>query len=54
MFKRHKRFRFTATELIELEKADAQLAAATKTIQSLLKLRMEIIASEELPSSLKP
>lgn len=52
--KRYKKFRLNPAEITELEKAEAQLKAATQTVNSLLNRRVEIIISEELPSSLKP
>ncbi|MGO4746726.1 helix-turn-helix domain-containing protein [Serratia quinivorans] len=54
IYKRHKRFRLNPAEITELEKAEVQLQALTKTIHSLLERRMEITLNEELPSSLKP
>jgi transcriptional regulator with XRE-family HTH domain len=52
--KRYKKFRFNPAELTELERAEAQLQAVTQTIHSLLNRRIEIIISEDLPSSLMP
>lgn len=52
--KRHKRFRFNPAEISELERAEVQLQAAAQTIHSLLNRRMDILISEDLPSSLKP
>lgn len=54
MYQRHKKFRFTAAEMIELERAGAQLEAARLTIESLLNRRQEVLLNDELPSSLKP
>lgn len=51
---RHKRFRFNPAEISELERAEVQLQAAAQTIHSLLNRRMDILISEDLPSSLKP
>ena len=52
--KRYKKFRLNPAEITELEKAEAQLKAATQTVHSLLNRRVDIIISEELPSSMKP
>lgn len=52
--KRHKRFRFNPGEISELERAEVQLQAAAQTIHSLLNRRMDILISEDLPSSMKP
>jgi transcriptional regulator with XRE-family HTH domain len=52
--KRHKKFRINPSEIAELERLEAQLISATNTINLLLNRRIEILVSEELPSSLKP
>ncbi|EQB98952.1 helix-turn-helix domain-containing protein [Photorhabdus temperata] len=51
---RYKKFRLNPAEITELERAETQLLAVTQTIHSLLNRRVEILVSEELPSSLKP
>lgn len=52
--KRHKKFRFSVSEITELEKAECELKRVLDTVSSLLNRRTEIIISDDLPSSLKP
>ncbi|SHH68827.1 helix-turn-helix domain-containing protein [Pectobacterium carotovorum] len=52
--KRHKKFRFTPSEVTELERIVSNLTSLTDTIASLLNRRTEIMLNEEIPSSLKP
>lgn len=52
--KRYKKFRFSPSELSGLEKAEVELRNVLETISLLLNKRIEIMISDELPTSLKP
>jgi transcriptional regulator with XRE-family HTH domain len=61
IYQRHKRFRLNPSEIVELERALAVLSAVLKDVhsaedalQTMLQRRMDVLISEELPSSLKP
>lgn len=52
--KKFKKFRLNPGEVTELEKARLQLAAVSLTLEQLLNRRIDILLSDELPTSLKP
>jgi len=49
-----KKFRFTPSELTELQCAETVLLSSAQTIKKMLNRRIEIMVDEEMPSSLKP